>query len=76
MTFKSEYAEGTFTSRSPNSHKKRGFGSQNKEVLQSLSCPLDKQKLHRGKKGQFRWVVRWGEYYFYLSFQVLRGITG
>lgn len=51
MTFKFEYAEGTFTSLSPNSHKERGFGSRTKEVLLSLPCPPDKEKLREVKKG-------------------------
>lgn len=51
MTFKFEYAEGTFTSKSPNTHKKRGFGSQTKEVQLSLPCPSDKEKLREVKKG-------------------------
>lgn len=50
MTFKFEYAEGTFTSRSPNSHKKRGFDSQTKEILLSLPCPTDKEKLREVKR--------------------------
>lgn len=56
MTFKFEYAESTFTSSSLNSHKKRGFGSQTKEVLLSLPCPSDKEKLREVKKGN---VGRW-----------------
>lgn len=50
MTFKFEYAEGAFTCRSPNFDKKRGFGSQIKEVLLSLLCPSDKGKLREVKK--------------------------
>lgn len=72
MTFESEYAEDAFTNRSPSSHRKRRFGSCTKRALQSLIHPLDKEKL---LQGQCRWVVRWGEYYFYLSFQALTEIN-
>lgn len=62
MTFEFEYAAGTFTSRCPNSHKKRGFGRQTKEVLLSLPCPSEKERLREVKKdnvggGKVGWIL-------------------